>query len=76
MTEAGVLGAAILAGVGVKAFRDIPEGCEAMVQVDTEYIPDKDNAALYGELYGVFCRLYDGLADSGVFNDLSGIQHR
>ena len=76
VTEAGVLGAAIMGGVGVGLFGSIPEGCDSMVQVDNEYIPDKKNAALYQDLYGVFCRLYEGLVDKQVFTELSRIQNQ
>ena len=76
VTEAGVLGAAIMAGAGTGIFDSIREGCESMVQVDTEYLPNKKNAALYQDLYGVYCRLYNSLDNEKVFNELSRIQNK
>jgi xylulokinase len=63
-----------MGGVGVGLFGSIPEGCDSMVQMDNEYIPDKKNAALYQDLYGVFCKLYEGLAENQVFTELARIQ--
>ncbi len=73
-TEAGVLGAAIMAGKGAGVFSSIVEGVENMVHVDREYIPDKKNAEVYIDLYDVYCSLYEGLCAQDVFSKLAKIQ--
>lgn len=75
-TDAAVLGAAICAGAGVGVFKDIREGVSAMVAVDQTYEPNPQNAALYNELYAIYCAAYEGLADKGVFDALARIQER
>jgi sugar (pentulose or hexulose) kinase len=74
--DAAVLGAAICAGAGVGLFKDIREGVSAMVAVDQTYEPNPQNAALYDELYAVYCQAYEGLAGTGVFDSLARIQER
>jgi sugar (pentulose or hexulose) kinase len=75
-TDAAVVGAAIIAGVGAKIFADIREGVAQMVAVDQHYDPNPANVQLYDELYDVFCRMYTGLNEHGVFNALAAIQQR
>ena len=74
--DAAVLGAAICAGAGVGLFKDIREGVSAMVAVDKTYEPNPQNAALYNELYAIYCQAYEGLAEKGVFDALAKIQER
>ena len=74
--DAAVLGAAICAGAGVGLFKDIREGVSAMVAVDQTYQPNPQNAALYDELYAIYCQAYDGLAGNGVFDALAKVQER
>ena len=76
VTEAGVLGAAVMAGKGAGIFESITEGTEEMVQVDREYTPNAENTKIYRDLYQVYCDLYDGLDEKGVFTGLSKIQER
>jgi xylulokinase len=75
-TDAAVLGAAICAGVGVGLFKDIREGVAQMVAVDQTYEPNPENAKLYDELYEIYCRMYEGLDEKGVFQALAKFQER
>ncbi len=75
-TDAAVVGAAIIAGVGAGIFADIPEGVAQMVKADRQYEPIPENAKLYDELYDLFCRMYEGLNEKGVFTSLAKIQER
>ena len=75
-TDAAVVGAAIIAGVGAGIFSDIPEGVAHMVKADQKYEPIAENAKLYDELYDVFCRMYEGLDEKAVFTSLAKIQER
>jgi len=74
VTEAGVLGAAVMAGKGAGIFRDIPEGVNSMVKVDREYTPNPESSMLYQELYEAYCSLYEGLEEKGVFSKISKMQ--
>jgi xylulokinase len=73
VTDAAALGAAICAGVGVGVFADIPEGVRRMVRTDKTLEPLSKNVALYEELYGIFCDVYEGLS-SNVFGRLARFQ--
>jgi xylulokinase len=63
VTEAGALGAAIIAGVGSGAFSSIAEGVEAMVALDRSFFPDPQRQALYEERLAKYVRLWPLLRD-------------
>jgi xylulokinase len=72
--ESTVLGAAILAGVGVGLFSGIAEGIDSMVKTDREFVPDAARHHLYQDLYGAYRAAYQGLQDSGAFTRLAELQ--
>ena len=74
VSDATVLGAAILGGVGAGIFQTIDEGADAMVRLDTRYEPDKNTNGLYEKLYDVYCRAYEGFDEKSVFSSISEIQ--
>jgi sugar (pentulose or hexulose) kinase len=76
VTDATVLGAAILGGVGAGVFPSIKTAAEAMVRLDERYEPQAEQVATYRELYDAYCRAYDGLDQAGVFSSLAAIQSR
>ena len=76
ITDTAVMGAAIMGGVGVGIFKDIIEGVENMVKVDKIYEPLSKNAEIYDELYDIYCRLYECLDRSKVFNKLVKLQEK
>ncbi len=51
VTEAGALGAAILAGVGSGIFPDCKSGVDAMVKLDRVFEPDLQKGKLYAERF-------------------------
>lgn len=63
-TEAGALGAAILAGVASGTYHDVNSACERMIRVTERYTPDERNAEIYAERYPVYRGLYAALKDS------------
>jgi xylulokinase len=75
-TDAAVVGAAIIAGVGAGVFADMREGVAQMVKTDQQYEPIAEHVAIYNELYDVFCRMYAGLNEKGVFTALASFQER
>ncbi len=59
--EAGVLGAALLAGVAMGAHADVGSAITAMTHVATHVEPDVRLEPLYDEVYAAFAGLYDAL---------------
>jgi xylulokinase len=55
--EAGALGAAILAGVGVGAYPDVQAAAEKLVQIEGQIEPDEARHERYGQIYSVFLEL-------------------
>jgi xylulokinase len=58
VTEAGTLGAAILAGAGVGEFGSIAQGAEAMVQVERVFESGRQRAAEYDRWFERYARLW------------------
>jgi xylulokinase len=61
--EAAAVGAALLAGVGVGIYADSRAACRQTARWAEEVIhPIPENAALYDDVYAVFCQLYPALS--------------
>jgi xylulokinase len=58
ITEAGALGAAIIAGVGSGVFTTYDSGVEAMVSLDHTFEPDLRKQSLYEERFEKYKRLW------------------
>ena len=58
ITEAGALGAAILAGVGTGVFASHGEAVSKMVRIDTAFEPDMKKHAIYRELFQRYTKLW------------------
>jgi xylulokinase len=71
ISEAGLAGAAICAGVGVGLYRDVHEGVACMVQIEERYEPVAARHRIYDELYEIYDAAYRAMKDSGVFARLS-----
>lgn len=69
ITEAGVLGAAILAGAGSGIFPSIQAGVERMVKLEHEFYPNPQMQARYDERFELYRRLYPPMKD--LLHDLS-----
>lgn len=61
VTEAGALGAAILAGTGCGIFANVEEGVASMVRIERIYQPDQSLGARYSERYAQYRQLYPAL---------------
>jgi xylulokinase len=59
--EGAAYGAALLAGVGVKAWANVDAACEAVVRVASETEPDAEASQLLARQYGRFRALYPAL---------------
>jgi xylulokinase len=61
--EAAAVGAALLAGVGVGLYPDIPTACRRVVRWDEEVtVPDPETAALYADAYDTYRQLHPAVA--------------
>jgi xylulokinase len=69
INEAGVLGAAILAGTGSGVFSSLEEGVKTMVRLGRTFEPDPNKQRLYNERFAKYQRLWPLMAD--YLQDLS-----
>jgi sugar (pentulose or hexulose) kinase len=74
ISDATLLGAAMLGAVAAGEFGSIPEAAESMVRVDRTFEPRPDTAALYADMYQAYCRSYEALHSQGVFRDMARLQ--
>lgn len=63
VTEAGALGAAIVAGAGCGVFASLREGVARLVALDRTFEPDAHRHAIYGERFAKYRQLYPLLQD-------------
>jgi xylulokinase len=63
VTEAGALGAAIIAGVGSGMFVSYEAGVEAMLRLERWFEPDPKKDALYAGRFEMYKRLWPLMAD-------------
>jgi xylulokinase len=56
--EAGALGAAIIAGTGIKAFASFEDGVEAMVRLERTFEPDPERQEMYRSRFEKYRRLW------------------
>jgi xylulokinase len=59
--EGGAFGAALLAGVGVGAWKDTDAACASAIRVAEQIAPDQEAVKVYAEGYQVYRRLYPAL---------------
>lgn len=64
VTEAGALGAAILAGTGTGVYSSLAEGSEATVRVRDRFEPEAARVSLYAERYHSYLHLWSLLEDT------------
>ncbi len=71
--EAGLVGAAICAGVGVGIFSSAQEGAQAMVRVEHRYEPNPNLHSRYAELFDLYKTVYRLLKEEGIFERLAAL---
>jgi xylulokinase len=69
--EAGLVGAAICAGVGVGLFSSAQEGSRAMVRIEERYEPNPGLGAKYDEMFAIYKSAYQALVGAGVFERIA-----
>lgn len=57
--EGGILGSAILAGVGAGVYADVRQGAERCLRRDKTFLPDPATAQRYDHLFGLFREVHD-----------------
>lgn len=62
-SEGGILGSAILAGVGAGVYADARAGAEQCLRVDKGFQPDLSRAARHDYLYGLFKEVHDRMQE-------------
>ncbi len=62
-SEAGALGAAVIAGVGSRVFTSIEEGVQCMVRTEREFQPDPQMQARYAEQFAKYQQLWPLMQD-------------
>ncbi|WP_066644863.1 FGGY-family carbohydrate kinase [Christensenella timonensis] len=72
ISDATVLGAAILAGYGAGVFASPEEGAAQMVKCDEPILPDQANVAKYNRCYGIFQKLYAAMKKEHIFALMNG----
>jgi len=76
VADAAVLGAAIMAGVAVGIFKDIPQAVHSMIKTDKRYDPIEENVEIYNQGYEIYCSLYEGLESKQVFQKIARLQEK
>lgn len=70
-SEGGILGAAILAGVGAGVYPDVRSAAEQCLRLDKTFAPKPSCSERYDYLYDLFINIHDRLQEP--FNQLTGV---
>jgi xylulokinase len=62
-TETALLGAAIIAGVGIGIYKDFGAAISKVVSIGKKYSPDSENKSIYDIAYKKYVELYDRVGD-------------
>ncbi len=71
VTEAALLGAAALAGVGSEVFPDIPSSVDKMVHIEESLHPDPERHHEYTHYFSLYKRLYPDLRQA--FHEMNAL---
>jgi xylulokinase len=69
--EGAALGAALLAGVGVGVYKDLPSACDSIIHTSGTQAPDKDRHCVYDRYFALYREVY--IALSVPFKALAGM---
>ncbi len=61
--EGPAFGAALLAGVGIGIYNDVPQACEAVINIEDTIEPIQENVIIYDKYYEIYKDLYRSLKD-------------
>lgn len=63
--DPGVLGAAVMAAIGIGQYRDFNDAFAALAQFNKTYVPNMRHRAIYGDLFGLYQQAIPLNADLG-----------
>ncbi len=67
--EGGVIGAAMLAGLGAGLYGDVEEAAQRIINFDKRYIPEHGKMELYEKMYALYKEMHDGI--QGYYHKLA-----
>ncbi|MBI4870612.1 MAG: hypothetical protein HY814_03500 [Candidatus Riflebacteria bacterium] len=70
--QATLLGAGILATLGIGAHDSVAQATKAMIRTREQYDPEPGRVSEYDEVYRAYCSVHDGLTAGRVFARLTG----
>lgn len=70
VSETGCLGAALYAGIGLGAYKDLDEAVERAVRIKEVFEPNPEHFEAYDKAYGRFVAGYEALSKGGFFRYL------
>ncbi len=73
VSDATIIGAAILAGVGAGIFDNVAAGVEKMVHFTDTIAPIEKNIEKYNKLYKAYKKMYNALSENGVYTEFSAL---
>jgi xylulokinase len=71
--EAGAVGAALIAAIGLGVYDDFP-ALKGVIQVDRVFHPTATNAGIYDRLYGAYKGVYGAL--KGLYREINAERFR
>jgi len=73
ISDTGLVGAAICAGLGAGLFQDAIDGVQKMVQVERRFEPDLDVHHRYNELFDIYKTVYAALVKADVWERIAAL---
>jgi xylulokinase len=74
ISEGGLSGAAICAGIGIGLYQDENEGVDHFVKKEERFEPNPKLRSRYDEMYDLYQFIYKVLMDTSAFNRLAALQ--
>ena len=74
ISEGGLSGAAICAGIGIGLYRDENEGVDHFVQKEERFEPNPALRSRYDEMFDLYQFIYRILMDTSAFGRLAALQ--
>ena len=74
VSDAGLVGAAICAGVGVRLFKNAQEGAQSMVRISERYEPDLKLHPKYDEIFSIYKDAFAALVNAGTFEKIAALE--
>jgi xylulokinase len=73
VADAGLVGAAICAAVGIGLFENARQGARAMVRIAERYEPEASATSRYDEMFEIYKDAYNALVDANVFERIASL---